>query len=309
MAPGNPIDPAARPAVTGPGAPPRDREAERVQLAQLAQEFEAMLMNEMLSGWRESLAADRGLDDGDADGANGLGAMTDMVSTEFGRALSRSGGLGIANVLLRSFDRLASRPDDSTRETAVPMIGAGRPLAVATGTAGSGLPAGAPTSDVGPGEAPDGVTSRIGGTVTSGFGWRPDPFSGRVQFHAGADIRMAYGQDVAAVADGRVAFAGEQAGYGLTVVLDHDNGLQTRYGHLSRASVRTGDVVAGGQIIAQSGSSGRSTGPHLHVELRSDGKPVDPAALLKSGGGRADWKAYRSPVASSTQESATGNEE
>lgn len=311
MTPPDPIDLAGRPGAAVPVAPVRDRQAERAQLERLAQEFEAMLMNEMLSGWRESLSGDHGLDGETSDGANGLGAMTDMVGTEFGRALSRSGGLGIAKILLRSFDRSIGGPVDSTREAPRPMIGAGQPApSTASARVVSAPPAAAP--DESPIEAVqpfEGAARQVDGPVTSGFGWRPDPFTGRVKFHAGADVRMAYGQDVTAVADGRVAFAGDQAGYGLTVVVDHENGLETRYAHLSHAGVQAGDPVAAGQVIAQSGSSGRSTGPHLHVELRNGGRAVDPAALLKSAGGRADWKAYRSPVARSTQESAIRNQE
>ena len=126
------------------------------------------------------------------------------------------------------------------------------------------------------------------GPVTSKFGWRSDPFTGRPQFHAGTDIRLAYGHDVQSVAAGRVKSVGEQAGYGLTVVIDHGQGLETRYAHLSNASVKAGDVVDSGQVVARSGSSGRSTGPHLHLEARRNGRAVEMAALLKSPGVRAD---------------------
>jgi murein DD-endopeptidase MepM/ murein hydrolase activator NlpD len=77
-----------------------------------------------------------------------------------------------------------------------------------------------------------------------------------------------------------VAFAGEQGGYGLTVVLDHPNGTQTRYAHLSGLSVETGEEVAQGALVGRVGSSGRSTGPHLHFEVLVDGKPVDPAGVV-----------------------------
>jgi murein DD-endopeptidase MepM/ murein hydrolase activator NlpD len=137
--------------------------------------------------------------------------------------------------------------------------------------------------------AASGVQFRaLPGQVTSKFGWRADPFTGRAQFHAGTDIRLAYGHDVQSVAAGRVKSVGEQSGYGLTVVIDHGQGLETRYAHLSNASVKAGDVVDSGQVVARSGNSGRSTGPHLHLEARQNGRAVEMAALLKSPGIRAD---------------------
>jgi murein DD-endopeptidase MepM/ murein hydrolase activator NlpD len=89
---------------------------------------------------------------------------------------------------------------------------------------------------------------------------------------------MAYGQDVRSAASGRVASVQSMGGYGLTVVVDHGNGLQTRYAHLSAAALKPGDSVESGQVIARSGNSGRSTGPHLHFEVLENGQPVDPAA-------------------------------
>lgn len=250
------------------GAPSRDREAERAQVKHLAQEFEAILLNEMLSGWRRSLMSDEEDDTGGFAGLGGFGTMTDMVGTELGRSLSRSGGLGITHLLIGAFDRQL-----------------------------------APTVPTGSNDAaPAGALAPLAAPVTSAFGWRSDPFSGRPTFHAGVDVRLAMGQPVASLADGRVSFAGEQGGYGLTVVVDHPDGLQTRYAHLSSIDVQIGDAVGRGQPLARSGSSGRSTGPHLHVELLRHGRPIDPATLwnpapatgdgiFKRTGRDADWVA------------------
>jgi murein DD-endopeptidase MepM/ murein hydrolase activator NlpD len=115
------------------------------------------------------------------------------------------------------------------------------------------------------------------GRVSSHFGWRQDPFTGVPRFHQGIDVAQAYGQDVRAAAAGRVAFAGDQGSYGTTIIIEHPGGRQTRYAHLSATGVRPGDLVDPGQVIGKSGSSGRSTGPHLHYEVLAGGRPVDPA--------------------------------
>jgi murein DD-endopeptidase MepM/ murein hydrolase activator NlpD len=112
--------------------------------------------------------------------------------------------------------------------------------------------------------------------VTSAFGWRPDPFTGEGRFHKGVDVRAAYGQQIPAVANGKVVSAGPAGGYGLSVVIEHGSGIRTRYAHLSEVSVKAGDVVERGQEIGRVGQSGRSTGPHLHFEVLADGRPVDP---------------------------------
>ncbi len=300
----NPIDivtgaPGAPARAEAAGAvPARDREAERAKLKELAREFEAMLMNQMLSDWRRSLTSD------DEESPDGMGAMTDMVGTEFGRALSRSGGFGIADVLVRAFERRQGQ--DSPAGPLAPITSQsvngqaldGRLARLALTTPQLPLP---------PVERAAAQASAA--TVTSGFGWRPDPFSGQVKFHAGVDIRMAYGQEVSTAAGGRVAFAGEQSGYGLTVVIDHADGLQTRYAHLSSAAVQVGDLVAPGQVVARSGNSGRSTGPHLHLELLSKGRAIDPSGLLKGAESSADWKTYRSTLSRSTEEPARGDQE
>jgi murein DD-endopeptidase MepM/ murein hydrolase activator NlpD len=118
---------------------------------------------------------------------------------------------------------------------------------------------------------------------TSGFGIRNDPFLGRPAMHTGLDFRAAMGDPVRATADGKVASAGWAGGYGRMVEIDHGNGLSTRYGHLSEISVKVGDSVKIGQVIGAVGSTGRSTGPHLHYETRIDGEAVDPQKFLRAG--------------------------
>jgi murein DD-endopeptidase MepM/ murein hydrolase activator NlpD len=118
---------------------------------------------------------------------------------------------------------------------------------------------------------------------TSGFGVRSDPFLGRPAMHTGLDFRAATGDPVRVTANGKVVSSGWAGGYGRMVEVDHGNGLSTRYGHLSEINVKVGDTVKIGQVIGAVGSTGRSTGPHLHYETRIDGEAVDPQKFLRAG--------------------------
>ena len=119
--------------------------------------------------------------------------------------------------------------------------------------------------------------------LSSGFGIRSDPFLGRPAMHTGLDFRASTGDPVRVTANGTVTSAGWAGGYGRMVEVDHGNGLSTRYGHLSEILVKPGDVVKIGQVIGAVGSTGRSTGPHLHYETRIDGEAVDPQKFLRAG--------------------------
>lgn len=114
------------------------------------------------------------------------------------------------------------------------------------------------------------------GYVSSNFGKRNDPFSGQLAFHAGADFAGVEGDRVFSVAAGVVTWSGDRHGYGNLVEVDHGNGYVTRYAHNKRNLVKTGELVKKGQAVAQMGSTGRSTGPHVHFEILRDGKPIDP---------------------------------
>ena len=119
-----------------------------------------------------------------------------------------------------------------------------------------------------------------GARYGSPFGNRIDPFTHRLSFHPGVDLVAPSGTPILAAAGGRVIFAGPKGGYGNAVEIDHGNGLITRYGHASRILVHEGDLVLPLQHVADIGSTGRSTGPHLHFEVLVNGVPVDPMAYL-----------------------------
>ncbi len=118
------------------------------------------------------------------------------------------------------------------------------------------------------------------GWMSSGFGRRVDPITGRMAWHAGVDFAGKPGSDVVAVASGVVTFAGEKSGYGRMIEINHGAGYVTRYGHHDELLVAAGDVVKKGQVIGRMGSTGRSTGPHVHFEVLKDGRPVDPARYV-----------------------------
>ncbi|HET6784199.1 MAG TPA: M23 family metallopeptidase [Pseudoxanthomonas sp.] len=119
--------------------------------------------------------------------------------------------------------------------------------------------------------------------ITSGFGGRADPLGGGSQYHRGIDFEADVGDPVLSVADGVVSFAGVKSGYGNVVDVDHGNGYVTRYAHNSRLVVRVGDLVRVGQEIAKAGSTGRSTGAHVHFEVWENGNVVNPRKFLGEG--------------------------
>ncbi len=128
------------------------------------------------------------------------------------------------------------------------------------------------------GSLPSGLPSA--GYISSGFGVRKSPFSKRRRHHSGLDIAVTYGSVVKATADGVVSEAGWRPNLGYTVTLEHANGVKTRYGHNSKLRVRAGDIVRRGDTIALAGSTGRSTGSHVHYEVWVQDKRIDPAMMV-----------------------------
>lgn len=119
-------------------------------------------------------------------------------------------------------------------------------------------------------------------SITSGFGYRRDPFNGQSAMHSGIDFKGAMGSPIFAAADGRVTYAGWKAGYGLAVDITHANGMLTRYAHLSRIDVKAGQPIDAGATLGGLGNSGRSTGPHLHFEVRINDRAINPRPFLEA---------------------------
>jgi murein DD-endopeptidase MepM/ murein hydrolase activator NlpD len=236
------------------------------QLRLLAAQFEALLMGQMLKQMQSSMWGD----DEEADAGFAKGPLADAMYSELSLALSRSGGLGMAESMLAPLLRQSGGVGEgiggsiADRLSPDALEAAGLPPSVSPGLSPfvpAGVPLASPTSL---------------GQVTSSFGWRQDPFAKALKFHKGTDIAMPAGQEVPSAQSGKVTFAGEQSGYGFTVVVEHEPGLSTRYAHLSAIDVSVGDAVLLGQTIGKSGASGRATGPHLHFEVIDDGRPIDP---------------------------------
>jgi len=118
------------------------------------------------------------------------------------------------------------------------------------------------------------------GWLSSYFGIRTDPFTGRLARHSGIDFAGKFGSDVVAVAAGVVTYSGKRSGYGNLVEINHGNGYSTRYGHGSELLVKVGDTVKKGQVVAKMGTSGRSTGPHVHFEVLLNGRAVNPKKYI-----------------------------
>jgi murein DD-endopeptidase MepM/ murein hydrolase activator NlpD len=256
---------------------PAESAIERQRLAHVAQEFEAMLLLQMVRQMRQSmLSADPG--------GEGLGAstMSDTLDVELARQLSAQGGIGLATVIARGMSREAQPAGAPSEAVAVlPARAVARPTPSPHGTsaapsgAGGAAWAAAATS----GEAA--LRLPFDGATASAFGWRTDPLHGRQRFHAGVDLKAAYGRDVPVAAPGRVVFAGERGAYGQLVIVAHAHGVETRYAHLSAIAVRPGQQLATGEIVGRVGQSGRATGPHLHFEVLVNGARVDPAGFAR----------------------------
>jgi murein DD-endopeptidase MepM/ murein hydrolase activator NlpD len=236
-------------AANQPAGAPDIEPSNAAKAVALAQQFESMLLSQMLREMRI-------LESDDESSGFGSSIMNDTMRTEFAMALSKTGGMGIASSLSEAFARVGAQDDARQLE---------------------GTDAPAAESVVVPALTDPAALTLPDAKVTSSFGWRTDPLNGQQRFHHGTDLRMAYGQDVRSAGGGIVKSVGDAGGYGLMVAIDHGDGLETRYAHLSGVSVRPGETIAAGQVIARSGNSGRSTGPHLHFEVREAGQPVDPS--------------------------------
>lgn len=215
-----------------------------------AREFEAIFIAQLLRIMRES-----GGQSDAASGTAGNDIYTSMLDQEMARALASKGGLGLADLILGqwgSIDAAKPKPEPVSENEDSLEDSARRQFETVC------------------------LDSSAEFRFSSGPGWRRDPFNGEWQYHRGVDLAAAEGSRVGAVADGKVTFSGTDGGYGKTIVVQNEEGLRTRYAHLSELSVRAGEEVSRGQEIGKVGSTGRSTGPHLHLEMEKKGRLLDP---------------------------------
>lgn len=196
-----------------------------------------------------------------------------------GQALSSLRGMPGGDELARTVladsglvgDALAAR-----LQTAVADARAGRTPATSTPTNARRTGTAEPTPAAEDGGTAAEILRTPTSHVTSAYGWRQDPISGQPRFHRGVDLRAATGDQVSSTGAGRVVFSGNDGAYGTTVVVEHANGLSTRYAHLLSSLVNAGDEIEEGQTVGLAGQSGRATGPHVHYEVRASGQAVDP---------------------------------
>jgi murein DD-endopeptidase MepM/ murein hydrolase activator NlpD len=234
-------------------------DAERERLHQAAQALEALVLKQLVT-------ASKAFTGGEGPGSE---VRAGMFADALADAMVKGGGIGLAKQIEQSLGPRAGPapsgvPADGARSTP-PSPTALIPTPPDIAEPGATLP-----------------------RVTSPFGMRQDPFDGHLTRHNGVDLAAHEGDLVHATASGVVLRAGDFGGYGKVVELDHGGGVTTLYAHASELLVHEGEHVTQGQSIARVGHSGRATGPHLHLEVRQAGRPVDPSRALKIYGVRAD---------------------
>jgi murein DD-endopeptidase MepM/ murein hydrolase activator NlpD len=237
-------------------------------VGEAAQALEATLVKELL----ESSGAFKG----NATAGSNLNA--DMFMGVLADAVSKGDGLGIGKMIAKSLDKHGAAADADKLDQHLD-----RPAAPVRGLPGREvLPLDKAPMPIEPGEPIDPKR------VSSNFGERIHPIDGTRHFHTGVDVRAAAGTPILAAAGGVVKRAGERGGYGNAVEIDHGNGVSTLYAHARELSVQPGDTIEEGQALGFVGQTGKATGPHLHFEVRVQGKPVDPRRALNAYGVRAE---------------------
>ncbi len=219
-------------------------EAEK-KLRKACEEFESVFTYEMLKSMR------KGIQKCDLfSGGQGEEIYESMLDQELSKNMAGKGSNSLSEILYQQLKGIAGITESNAE----------------TGTKDTSLP----------------VWPVENARVSSSYGWRKDPFTGESKFHQGLDLAADRGTEVKAAMSGKVQITDNQDGYGKMVVLDHGQGFTTLYAHNDDVMVKAGDWVTKGTAIAKVGSTGRSTGPHLHFEVRRDGKKLDPEEFLKS---------------------------
>jgi murein DD-endopeptidase MepM/ murein hydrolase activator NlpD len=224
------------------------------QLKKLAQQFESVFLTQLMSVMREN-----GGEGGFFEGTTGSDLYMSMMDQGLAQALSEKGGLGLAEPLYEYLKGKAGvRVPKTDPEAPIPPT-----LAPQTKTESNDIIAV--------------LRSQLSKyRVSSEVGWRRDPISGERRFHKGTDFAIPEGTPVPSATRGKVVFSGDQGEFGQTVVIENKQGQRIRYAHLSRLNVQEGQEVKQGQNIGAVGSTGRSTGAHLHVEVEKDGRLTNP---------------------------------
>jgi murein DD-endopeptidase MepM/ murein hydrolase activator NlpD len=242
------------------------------KIKRIAIQFEEMLINTLL---KEAFKEEK---NDDEEGTSlTSGSYKDLSTMFLSQYIADNGGLGYREVIERQLKEAYGDNVGTTKETT--SASASQPVTGVTGAPGEPAGRTAPTVKK-PASEPLKVTQPVSGPVSSEYGWRRDPIDGKTRFHAGIDYEVRSRTPVKSVMEGEVVFSGWEKGYGNLVEIEHPNGYRSRYGHNAALLVKKGDHVESGDVISLSGSSGRSTGPHLHFELRKGEFSLDPVKIL-----------------------------
>lgn len=240
--------------------PKRDNNEE---MRKALKDFESLFINQMLKTMRESV--------GKSDlfhGGSGEDIYTSMLDEEIAKSISNAGGIGLEKMLMKQMSA------EYGKAAAMDVTDTARPARTQWAPNAQIERQGVLHGETSPMKLP------VDGRISSEYGSRNDPFTGETRFHHGLDIAAPAGTPVYPAAQGTVIFSGKREGYGNLVEIRHDDGTVTRYGHTAMNLVRQGDKAEAGVPIALVGSTGRSTGPHLHFEVVKDGASVDPGTML-----------------------------
>jgi murein DD-endopeptidase MepM/ murein hydrolase activator NlpD len=238
--------------------------AQKRELKEVAQEFEALFIAQILKVMRETIE-----ESGLTDSGPGKSIYTELFDQELALSLARRGALGISDLLYENLLEMVDSEGQGSGSNELRRTDSISPDTLRESSRD-------PECGISDLKLP------VQGTLCSGFGFRLDPLTHQRKFHKGIDIAAPEGVKVVAALPGKVISAGFESGYGNTVLVQHAGDLQTRYGHLHEITVKAGDVLAAETQLGTVGSTGRSTGPHLHFEIMRMGHPVNPISILSS---------------------------
>jgi Rod binding domain-containing protein len=237
----------------------------RAELKRVSQEFEALFVAHLLKVMRDTIE-----ESGLTEGSFGKSIYSDLFDQEFSRSIAQHGALGISDLLLKhlSIEGLEAPAEGEKPNPA-------GDLETQPSTSLVPNPSPRPTDIEADSDVPD-FRMPIQAPVSSRFGMRRDPFTRQIQFHKGLDLAAPMGTEVRAALAGEVSYVGYRPSFGNTVVIQHSDGLQTRYAHLATTAVRKGELIGAEEVLGSVGNSGHSTGPHLHFEVLRWGEQIDP---------------------------------
>jgi len=243
--------------------------SQKNELKKAAQEFEAIFIAHMLKVMRETIQ-----ESGLMEGGFGKSIYTELFDQEVSLNLAKRGALGIAGLLEKRLMSTAGLDGDENANPLQPADALKKQAVPASSSPDESL-SGKETED----EISD-LQLPVLAPISSNFGMRLDPFTHKPRFHKGIDLAAPEGMPVVPALPGTVISAGYENGYGNTVLVEHAGGLRTRYAHLGSINAKAGDAIASDHVLGTVGSTGRSTGPHLHFEVMRNGKQMDPAENL-----------------------------